>query len=57
MGALMFISVIIASMAFFINFVVLLKKIKADEDTYTNTVIGTILVGFIVYVWIGLTAP
>ena len=55
MGAFLFLSVVIASMAFFLNFVLLLRKLMTGEDGIEYpTFIGTILIGYITYVSIML---
>ncbi|WP_025641054.1 hypothetical protein [Schnuerera ultunensis] len=42
------ISTIVFSELFFINFVNILKKINEDKDTISETILGSILVGFII---------
>jgi succinate-acetate transporter protein len=40
---------IIAAMAFYINLVSTLKHINKEQDTSINTIIGSLLLGFILF--------
>lgn len=40
---------VIASMIFYATCVVIAKKIKNNEDTWNSTILGSFMLGFIIY--------